>query len=591
MKCLVATRDEMIRDFLWEWLGSQEEIVLAKARHALDSPDGNPGWVVATTANEVAQGQVSCEATWVSRVLAVSVGSSPIAPHPKVVTLQLPASAESLNEALALLFAAPPSAAEPPKNDTSSSCVLVVEDSDSQRAMVVAALKSEGFRVLEAENGRLGLETLRRVPVDVVVTDVEMPEMTGLELTRAIRAESRLSALPVLMTTTLSGFQQVREGFDAGASDYVVKPVKGEREAYLDEMIRRIYAFLEQLKVVEGKSAVVVDDSPAIRQMVAGILRDNGFTVSTAENGEVAKAIIAMEASTLDLVVTDLEMPVLDGLQLTHWAKRNESTRDIPVIILSASTQRQHRVLGRGFGADAFLTKTLIEEKLLITIELVMARTRMGRERRELARILGRDVFKAVHGAGLQAKDQEVAVLFSDIVGFSTLCGRKTAAQVVDMLNDYFDVMVDCVSKEQGYVNKFIGDAIMAIFSAQPGLDAPPIRAIRAGLAMQRADRQRNQVRTEPIMTRIGVNTGTVILGLIGGGERKDYTVIGDEVNRAQRFEGKCTPGGVLVSDNTWNAARHVIEPMPDVQVERVDGMVLKGISQLVTAWSLTPKE
>lgn len=590
MKCLVATRDEMIRDFLWEWLGAQDEVLLAKTRQALDSPDGNPGWIVAASGEDVSQGLVPMEASWVDKVLAIHIGPPTLPPHPKVVPLGLPASAEARGEALALLAAqASPAVAFTPSDQ--APIVLVVEDSDSQRAMVVAALKTEGFRVLEAANGRLGLDTLKKVPVDVVVTDVEMPEMTGLELTRAIRSDPRLAALPVLMTTTLSGFQQVREGFDAGASDYVVKPVKGEREAYLDEMIRRIYAFLEQLRVVEGKSAVVVDDSPAIRQMVAGILKDNGFTVMTAENGEVAKAIIAMEASTLDLVVTDLEMPVLDGLQLTHWSKRNETTRDIPVIILSASTQRQHRVLGRGFGADAFLTKTLIEEKLLITIELVMARTRMARERRELARILGRDVFKAVHGGGLQAKDQEVSVLFSDIVGFSTLCGRKTASQVVDMLNDYFDVMVDCVSREQGYVNKFIGDAIMAIFSPQPGLEAPPVRAIRAGLAMQRADRQANRVRPEPILTRIGINTGNVILGLIGGGERKDYTVIGDEVNRAQRFEGKCSHGGVLVSDNTWQAARSVISALDGIQVDRVDGLELKGISKPVTAWSLTLKE
>jgi len=108
---------------------------------------------------------------------------------------------------------------------------------------------------------------------------------------------------------------------------------------------------------------------------------------------------------------------------------------------------------------------------------------------------------------------------------------------------------------------------------------------------MQKADKQQNLTRVEPIMTRVGINTGTVILGLIGGGERKDYTVIGDEVNRAQRFESKCTPGSVLVSDNTWSIARPSIEPTGTVQADRVDGLALKGIATPVTAWSLTPKE
>lgn len=592
MKCLVATSDGLVRDFLWEWLGNQDDIILAKAKQALDSPDGSGGWVVALALADLQHSPSLLDNPWIERLLSVQVGQGVGVSHPKVVPLVLPSTPDAMQEALTLLSAKGPlPGATPQPQAPGKATVLVVEDSDSQRRMVVSTLKSEGFRVLEAANGRLGLETLRREGVDVVVTDVEMPEMTGLELTRAIRSDAKLAAIPVLMTTTLSTFEQVREGFDAGATDYVVKPQKGEREAYLDEIVNRVYSFLESLRVVEGKRALVVDDSPAIRQMVATILRDHGFDVLTAENGEVARALAAMEADSLDVVVTDLEMPVLDGLQLTHWIKRNDSTRDIPVIILSGSTQRQSRVLGKGFGADAFLTKTLIEEKLLITIELVRARTRMAQERRELARILGRDVFKAVHGAGLEARDQEVAVLFSDIVGFSTLCSRKTAGQVVEMLNDYFDIMVDCVQREQGWVNKFIGDAIMALFSPLPGLESPSVRAVRAGLAMQKADRQQNLSRAEPILTRIGINTGNVILGLIGGGERKDYTVIGDEVNRAQRFESKCTPGSVLVSENTWNTASPTVAPAGICLAERVEGLALKGIATPVTAWLLTPKE
>jgi len=594
VKVLVAATDTVLGDFLWNWLGDEEGVVLSRSKRAVSAaPDGSTGWVVALGGNDLGMATLLEEQNWVERILVASVGpvESPL-PHSWVV-VELPTNSEKLDDALERIrgVVSEPTGeftAEVAKN---APVVLVVEDSESQRRMVVGTLKGEGFRVLEAGNGRLGLEVLRRQAVDVMITDVEMPEMDGLTLTRSVRSDPKLSRLPILMTTTLSAFKQVREGFDAGASDYVVKPQKGEREAYLEEIVRRVYAFLETARVVEGKRALAVDDSPAIRQMVAGILRDNGFDVTTASDGQLAQEILDQDWASFDVVVTDLEMPQMDGLQLTHWVKRDERMRDLPVIILSGSTQGIHRSLGRGFGADAFLTKTLIEEKLLLTIELVTARNRMAREHRELSRILGRDVFRAVHGGGLEAKEQDVSILFSDIVGFSTLCTRKSAGQVVEMLNDYFDVMVDCIAREQGYVNKFIGDAIMAIFSPQPGLELPPLRAVRAGLAMQAAYKKRNSQRAEPIITRVGINTGRVILGLIGGGERKDYTVIGDEVNRAQRFEGKCTPGGVLVSQSTWEVASSVVGQMENVEVARVNDLALKGIATPVTAWSLMPKE
>ncbi len=166
-----------------------------------------------------------------------------------------------------------------------------------------------------------------------------------------------------------------------------------------------------------------------------------------------------------------------------------------------------------------------------------------------------------------------------------------SAGDVVQLLNEYFDRFVDFVLREQGYINKFIGDALVALFSALPGLDPPAVRASRAALAFQREIAVVNRAALQPLRTRIGINTGEVIMGLIGGGERKDYTVIGDNVNRAQRLESKSPVDGLLLSERSYDEAKDYLSRQKDALVERIDGLDLKGIAEPVTAYAVTLKE
>jgi adenylate cyclase len=123
-----------------------------------------------------------------------------------------------------------------------------------------------------------------------------------------------------------------------------------------------------------------------------------------------------------------------------------------------------------------------------------------------------------------------------------------------------------------------------------PGLPGPEERAVRAAVSIQREMQRLNAGRPVPLVTRIGINTGEVVMGVIGAGERKDYTVIGDQVNRGQRFEGKAHPGGVLVSEGTYREAAAWLAGQGDLCVEKLDGLLLKGIPAPVSAWSITLK-
>ncbi len=594
MKILACSHSPMLLEFLVAVLGENEGVTLRGAAELpVLSPDGRPGWVVARLDPEVRQGPPmapSSPPAWVAGVVHFSPSATPgilpdRAPHEPML-VPLPCDASRIVEALC--ESADCARPDEPAG-ASMQVILVAEDSAMQRSLTVSTLKAEGFIVLEAEDGQEALERLREQPVSLVVTDVEMPRMTGLDLVRAMRRDPKLASIPALVLTTLSGYEEVREGFEAGATDYMVKPRKGERELFLDALVARVYRLSDRLRPGAGLSALVVDDSAVTRRMVAEALGRHGFRVSTAADGDQAKGLLENPGVPLpDVVVTDLEMPVMDGLRLTHFVKSEPRTRNIPVIILTGSTLEEHRILGRGFGSDAFLSKPFSEEKLIVAVELVLARNRLERERKELSGILGRDVIRAIHSEGLQPRRRELAILFSDLAGFSKLCFGREAGWVVELLNEYFGRFVDYIQREQGYVNKFIGDALMALFSHLPGLDPPEVRAVRAGLAFQRDMARINRDSKVPLVTRIGINSGDVILGLIGSGERKDYTVIGDQVNRAQRLEGKAPPGGLLVSQVVYDATAAFLQTVHDAQVEARPGLELKGIAEPITAYAVT---
>jgi CheY-like chemotaxis protein/class 3 adenylate cyclase len=603
MKVLVWTRDILLQQFLHAILKDVEGASLVFAQQLDDqAPDQKGGWVVAVASEDAHAGDLHpvLAHPWVAGAVRFRTGPSvgirssvegPYGDEIGIVELALPATPTAIIQSLSGAAVTQSQASEFEER-TASATVLVAEDSPLQRQLVVGALKAEGFHVLDAEDGAAAWTVLEQVAVDLLITDVEMPNLTGLQLARKVRTESRTPQLPILMLTTLSGFEEIKAGFDAGASDYLVKPLKGERELFMDELVQRVFDLLGETGPEAGRAALVVDDSKLTRTMVAGTLQRSGFLVTTAEDGAQAKALLEDPGVPLpEIVVTDLEMPVMDGLRLTHFIKRNPRTRELPVVILSASTEHEHRVLGRGFGVDAFLSKPFSEEKLQVTVEQVLTRNRLEKEKRELSKIMGRDVLRAIHHGGLEARSREVTILFSDLAGFSKMCFGMSAGDVVQLLNEYFDRFVDFVLREQGYINKFIGDALVALFSALPGLDPPAVRASRAALAFQREIAVVNRTAQQPLRTRIGINTGEVIMGLIGGGERKDYTVIGDNVNRAQRLESKSPVDGLLLSERSYAEAKDYLARQSDARVERIDGLDLKGIAEPVTAYAVTLKE
>jgi len=178
-------------------------------------------------------------------------------------------------------------------------------------------------------------------------------------------------------------------------------------------------------------------------------------------------------------------------------------------------------------------------------------------------------------------------VLFSDIRDFTTLSEEFGAQGTVAFLNEYFSMMVECIAKEEGMLDKFIGDAVMAAFGLPMAHDDDEDRAVRAAIAMirecRRWSRERVQRGQKPVEMGIGLNTDMVVSGNIGSAKRMDYTLIGDGVNLASRLESACKAysAQILISENTFGRLRGTY------RIRNIDLVVVKGKTEPVGVYEV----
>jgi adenylate cyclase len=176
--------------------------------------------------------------------------------------------------------------------------------------------------------------------------------------------------------------------------------------------------------------------------------------------------------------------------------------------------------------------------------------------------------------SAIEPQEVEVTVLFSDIRGFSTLAERLSARDVAAVVGRHLQAMAEVVMGHGGTIDKFQGDAVMAVFGAPEPTTDHAERALRCAIAMQARQTELNaagwEIDVEDLGVGIGVNTGLVIAGTVGGGGRLEYTVVGDAVNIAQRLQSEAAAGEVVAAASTVAAA-------PEVRAEPIGMRVVKG--------------
>jgi adenylate cyclase len=270
-------------------------------------------------------------------------------------------------------------------------------------------------------------------------------------------------------------------------------------------------------------------------------------------------------------------------------------------------------MLQRGFHAGVVLPA--VHPMLSLTMGLVFLLTArfviVDGERRRFLSILGaclppqtiRQIKQHPNriAALLAGRRRELTVLFADIRGFSTYCTRVDPAEVQDILHDYLTAMTIVIRSHGGTLDKYMGDGVMAFFGdADPeggGSHAQEERvarqaanAVRAGIAMQREMSVLNgrwaAKGRDPHHIRIGINTGPMTVGNLGTEYLWDYTVVGSEVNKAQRLEGAAEPGGILLAERTYTLARKKQVIPHDLAAQ---SFVLKGLGTDSSLYVLAP--
>ncbi|MCH8881874.1 MAG: response regulator, partial [SAR324 cluster bacterium] len=252
--------------------------------------------------------------------------------------------------------------------------VLVVEDNANLRKVLINIINKLGFPpALEAEHGQEAWEKVQNEKVDIVLTDWTMPVMDGLKLISLIRGEPNLASMPICVITTEGAREDRERAISLGANEYLTKPIDRGR----------LLSVLNKYKQ-EAKTGpvLVVDDAKTVRDMVRRMLQKEGWEVAEAENGRVA--LDMLDETGPSLILLDLMMPEMDGLDLCAALKADARTSHIPVVLLTAKAEVEHRIKGFESGADAYLPKPFNAEELIVRVRTLVE------GRRRLRRVLGR---------------------------------------------------------------------------------------------------------------------------------------------------------------------------------------------------------
>ena len=237
------------------------------------------------------------------------------------------------------------------------STILVIEDNALNLKLVRDLIKIHKHRVVDAPNAEIGFELARSHEPDLILMDIELPGISGIEATRRIRNDAKLKDIPVVALSANAMQEDKDEALAAGCNDYITKPLN--IKAFPDMLNRYLpkkrLSSVPPPRPTNDHLILVVDDDPLNIKLLAAQLLSKGYRVMTASDGEMALAKI--EETPPDLILLDIMMPGIDGYEVTRRLKTNPETKEIPIILVTALTEDSEKKKGLEAGADEFINK------------------------------------------------------------------------------------------------------------------------------------------------------------------------------------------------------------------------------------------
>jgi adenylate cyclase len=317
-----------------------------------------------------------------------------------------------------------------------------------------------------------------------------------------------------------------------------------------------------------AKSKILVVDDEAdlevlIKQKFRQKIREQVYEFVFAANGKLALEQLEQH-NDVDVVLSDINMPEMDGLTLL--SRLNEQNTLLKSVIVSAYGDMENIRTAMNRGAFDFITKPVNFDDLELTMEKTIRHVCQMRETMKaikenniLRMYVDETVLNFMGGKEFETSLTEnetiqASVAFIDICSFTSISEKESPDMVVKLLNQYFETMVKEIIAQNGLIDKFIGDCVMAVFKGEFHLD----RAIDACLGI------RDKIKSLPATSgfrpnvSIGINSGEMICGNIGSAtlRRLDYTVIGDTVNTAQRLQTVAKDGQIVISEGCYETVK-----------------------------------
>lgn len=473
------------------------------------------------------------------------------------------------------------------KNSTKAN-ILIVDDNPLVSNTLSEYLQTCDYGVITAKSSQEAIEQAGSAEPDLIILDIMMPDVDGYETCRRLKKNGKTKDIPVVFMTALSDTTDKVKGFEAGAVDYLTKPVQPEElvvrlDAHLT--IRKLQLSLQEqnkalkeenfrrrrvqevLRESRERYRLLAENSTDIisRQTTQGTYRYVSPACRTVLGYEIEEMIGKPVISFFhpdDLeALKNTVIPPANGPSVSTAAYRARR-KDNSYVWLEITT-RIVRDPEKKSPLEVIAVARDITERKEAEKALQQARdeleNRVIERTAELAKInetyrrfvpheflqfLERDSILDVE-LGDQVQ-RNMTILFSDIRSFTSLSERMTPQENFNFLNSYLRRVSPIIRQHNGFIDKYIGDAVMALFPEKVE------DALQAAINMQKEvanynQAARQQENHQPISMGIGLHTGTLMLGIIGGAERMEGTVISDAVNLASRIEGLTKLYGVSI--------------------------------------------
>jgi class 3 adenylate cyclase/DNA-binding response OmpR family regulator len=519
--------------------------------------------------------------------------------------------------------------------------ILLLEDSDIFADMVVEFLSEAGCEVRRAANGFEGLKEVYAFLPHIIITDIEMPVLKGYQATRLLKSRKSTKTIPVVMFTSLGETKDRFWGGQAGADLYIEKSpdnlseLKKGMEELLDKAEEIDFSAIarEGKRIDDNALIEMVNnllDSKLFQTTVIGMLAELSGKLSSLE--EIVEGIFGLlnyvcEAEIVSILITGSENTLyvytanfagftqdtagdFNGISAADFAgifpdfkvvtrntkdfypsgEKKKSIESYTLVSL-ASSGRKFASVHIANSIKDYWTPAIIENVNVFfaaaapiianALSILEMDNLQKKTRAAFARYVPADVMDEIIRKSTETRNQgetrQVAILFSDIRQFTKISEKSGGQEIVSFLNNFFSIMGNEILSEGGYIDKFIGDAIMAVFGMSGNLTDAPVHAIRAAVRMlaasARIDTSAISLPEGGLRIGAGINYGSCIVGNIGFQDKMDYTLIGNTVNMASRLEGitKQYHHPLMVSEFMYEQAKEAFI-FRKIDVARVKG-------------------